>query len=108
MSLPRTVADVLREHVTLELECIDRMYLNVYQPKLQMEHKVYGFLREQRGAGAVSALFFQAMTKTFIQSIEAFSKRESIPLITFERNTRNATNFRPRQSPALLSPRRLL
>jgi hypothetical protein len=99
MSLPRTVADVLREHVTLELECIDRMYLNVYQPKLQMEHKVYGFLREQRGAGAVSALFFQAMTKTFIQSIEAFSKRESIPLITFERNTKKeelAADYRKR------------
>ena len=35
MSLPRTVADVLNEHVTLEVECIDRMYLNVYQPRLQ-------------------------------------------------------------------------
>ena len=35
MSLPRTVADVLREHVTLEVEGIDRMYLNVYQPRLQ-------------------------------------------------------------------------
>ena len=32
MSLPRTVADVLRDHVTLEVEGIDRMYLNVYQP----------------------------------------------------------------------------
>ena len=32
MSLPRTVADVLREHVTLEVEGIDRMYLNVYRP----------------------------------------------------------------------------
>ena len=34
MTLPRSVADVLASHVTLELECIDRMYLNVYQPKL--------------------------------------------------------------------------
>jgi hypothetical protein len=32
MTLPRSVADVLAEHVTMELECIDRMYLNVYQP----------------------------------------------------------------------------
>ena len=35
MSLPRTVAEVLREHVTLEVEGIDRMYLNVYVPALQ-------------------------------------------------------------------------
>ena len=88
MSLPRTVADVLREHVTLELECIDRLYLNVYQPNLQTERKVYGFLRQQHGAGAVSARHFQAMTKAFVENIEAFSKREGIPLITFERHTR--------------------
>jgi hypothetical protein len=30
MSLARSVAEVLDQHVTLELECIDRMYLNVY------------------------------------------------------------------------------
>jgi len=35
MSLPRTVADVIDRHVTLELESLDRLYLNVYQPKLQ-------------------------------------------------------------------------
>jgi hypothetical protein len=37
MSLPRTVAEILREHVTLDVECIDRMYLNAYVPQLQYE-----------------------------------------------------------------------
>jgi hypothetical protein len=37
MSLPRTVTAVLRDHVTFELECLDRLYLNVYQPHLQLE-----------------------------------------------------------------------
>jgi hypothetical protein len=41
MSLPRTVADVIREHVTLEVECIDRLYFNVCQPHLQREREVY-------------------------------------------------------------------
>ncbi len=35
MTLPRSAADVLAGHVTLKVECIDRMYLNVYQPRLQ-------------------------------------------------------------------------
>jgi|PeaSoiMetatran63_FD_contig_121_251920_length_789_multi_13_in_0_out_0_1 hypothetical protein len=35
MSLPRTVADVIASYVTLELDSLDRVYLNVYQPKLQ-------------------------------------------------------------------------
>jgi hypothetical protein len=35
MMLPRTVGDVLTNHVVLEVEYIDRLYLNVYYPPLQ-------------------------------------------------------------------------
>ena len=35
MKLARSVAEVLTEHVTLELESIDRLYLNLYVPLLQ-------------------------------------------------------------------------
>jgi hypothetical protein len=88
MSLPRSAGDVLRDHVTLELECIDRMYLNVYQPNLQREKGVFHFLREQRGAGALSSLYFQAMTTAFVQKIEAFAQQQKIPLVPFERKQR--------------------
>jgi hypothetical protein len=88
MSLPQTVADVLRDHITFELECVDRLYLNVYQPELQIERKVYRYLRTQHGAGAVSSRHFQTMTKAFVQSIEAFAKAMNIPLFTFDRHAR--------------------
>jgi hypothetical protein len=45
MSVARSVADVLRDHVVLELEAIDRMYLNVYVPHLQTVGAVVGYLR---------------------------------------------------------------
>ena len=32
MTVARSAAEVLDEHVTFELECIDRMYLNAYVP----------------------------------------------------------------------------
>ena len=35
MSVPQTVAEVLAKHVVLEVESIDRMYLNIYVPPLQ-------------------------------------------------------------------------
>jgi hypothetical protein len=35
MTIARSVSDVLRNHVVLEYEAIDRMYLNVYMPHLQ-------------------------------------------------------------------------
>ena len=49
MSVPRSVAELLKEHVTLEVEGIDRMYLNVYIPKLQRETGVASFFRFHRG-----------------------------------------------------------
>ncbi len=88
MSVPQSVADVIRSHVTLEVEGIDRMYLNVYQPGLQLERHVFGFLREQRGQGAVSSRCFQAMTETFIANVEAFAQRLNIPLVRFEHKAR--------------------
>jgi hypothetical protein len=103
MSLPLSVADVLREHVVFEIECVDHLYLNVFQPALQLERHVYRFLRDQRGAGAVSSRFFQAMTRQFVQSIEAFAAQQQIPLFPFEKNTRKedlAATYRAQFAPS--------
>jgi len=62
MSEPRTVAEILSGHVTLELASIDRMYLNVYVPKLQRVLGVVGFFKEQRGATVVSSVLMEPMT----------------------------------------------
>lgn len=88
MSVPQSVGDVIRSHVTLAVESIDRMYLNVYQPDLQLERRVFRFLRDQRGQGAVSSRCFQAMTQSFIERIEAFAQQQNIPLERFEHKAR--------------------
>lgn len=49
MTVAQSVADVLSSHVKLELECIDRMYLNVYVPQLQYDKGVVSFFRFHRG-----------------------------------------------------------
>ena len=55
MSIAQTVTEVLREHVTLEVESIDRMYLNLYVPKLQYEGGIASFFRYHRGATFASS-----------------------------------------------------
>jgi hypothetical protein len=45
MTIARSVADVIRDHVVLEYEAIDRMYLNVYVPTLQTIGGMVGYLR---------------------------------------------------------------
>ena len=41
-----SLAELLQEHVTLEVESIDRMYLNVYIAKLQRESGASWFLKQ--------------------------------------------------------------
>jgi hypothetical protein len=88
MSLPRTVAEVLREHVTLEVEGIDRMYLNVYVPDLQREQGVVWFLRHHRGHPFASSALMDPISKAFVAAIEAFVKQQGVPLLSFAKGQR--------------------
>ena len=49
MTLPRTAGEVLADHVTFEVECIDRMYLNVYVPQLQYATGLVSYIHRQLG-----------------------------------------------------------
>src|ERR1700752_2524364 len=88
MSLPRSVAEVLKDHVTLEVEGIDRMYLNVYQPRLQTDRGVAAVFRCHRGETFASSALMDPMSKAFIAAVDRFVARERIPLITFARGER--------------------
>ncbi len=88
MSVSRSVAEVLADHVTLEMEGIDRMYLNVYVPGLQREQGVACFFRFHRGNQFVSSALMDPISKAFIAGLEAFARKEKIPVITFHKGQR--------------------
>lgn len=88
MSIPRTVAEVLNKHVTFQLEGIDRMYLNLYVPRLQTDKAVAHFWRFHRGHRFASSALMDPMSKDFIRRLEDFAKANGIPLITFEKDQR--------------------
>src|SRR3954453_12700997 len=88
MSLPRSVADVLKQHVTLEVEGIDRMYLNAYQPRLQTDRGVAAFFRSHRGTTFASSALMNPMSQSFIAAVNRFVEDHRIPLITFAKGQR--------------------
>src|SRR5437868_9269128 len=88
MSLPRTAADVLKDHVTLEVEGIDRMYLNVYRPRLQTDRGVAAFFRFHRGETFASSALRAPMSTAFIDAVDRFVEQEQVPLITFAKGQR--------------------
>ena len=49
MAATVTVNDVLDGHVVLDLECLDRIYLNGYVPNLQVGGQVVSFLTQHLG-----------------------------------------------------------
>lgn len=85
MSLARTAAEVLRDHVTLEIEGIDRMYLNVYVPRLQYEGGVASFFRHHRGQRFASGALMAPMSKAFVEAIDKFVETHGVPLVNFEK-----------------------
>jgi hypothetical protein len=88
MSLPRTVAEILREHVTLDVEGIDRMYLNAYVPGLQYESGVAAFFRRHRGHPFASSALMEPISKAFVAAIHTFVHDQGVPLVTFEKGQR--------------------
>jgi len=88
MSVPQSVATILKDHVTLEVECLDRLYLNVYVPTLQRVPGVLRFFRDHRGQLIASSALMAPISAAFVAAIKAFAERENVPLIDFKRGQR--------------------
>jgi hypothetical protein len=83
-----TILELLREHVSLDLECVDRVYLNGYIPMLQFSGGLVYFLEHQRGQMIASPALLGEITETFAAQVKAFAEREGIPLVHFEKGQR--------------------
>jgi hypothetical protein len=88
MTLPRTVAEVLCDHVVFEVECIDRMYLNVYVPQLQHAGGLLGYVHRQLGLPIASTAPLARITDRFAAAVRRFAEREAIPWVDFAKGQR--------------------
>jgi len=84
----KNVAEILTNHVTFELEAIDRMYLNAYVPSLQTGGGFVYFVKTQLGAVVPSTMMVAPMSERFVASIERFVATQAIDLVTFEKGQR--------------------
>lgn len=99
MSVPRSVADVIQNHVTLAVESIDRLYLNVYQPKLQTEQQAACFFRFHRGQPVASSALMGVMTDAYLKEVAGFVVQHKIPVVQFSKGQRKddvAAEYRKR------------
>jgi hypothetical protein len=88
MKITHSLAQLQKDHIVMELECIDRMYLNAYVPKLTSEGGIAAFCRGYLGHRFASTKQAVAMTQAFVKSIEAFIQREDLELVRFQKGQR--------------------
>jgi len=84
----KNVAEILQNHVTFELEAIDRLYLNAYVPSLQTGAGFVYFLKTQLGVRVPSTVMIAPMTQRFVDAMERFAETEGVDLVTFEKGQR--------------------
>ncbi|MFZ1106674.1 MAG: hypothetical protein WAN86_28070 [Hyphomicrobiaceae bacterium] len=84
----QSVADILRDHVQLSVEGIDRMYLNVYVPQLQCEQGVVRFFKYHRGQPLPSAALMSPLSRGFVAQLERFVTEHDLPLVQFRKGER--------------------
>jgi len=88
MTLPRSVADVLADHVVFEIECIDRMYCNVYVPQLQHAGGLLGYIQRQLGLPIASTAPLGRVTDAFSTAMRRFARDHDVPWVDFVKGQR--------------------
>lgn len=95
MAAAPSLAELLDGHVTLDLECFDRLYLNGYIPALQTPGGVVYFLHDHRGHPIPSPALFGPIGDAFRAAVAAFAHDNDIPVIRFKRGQRKLDVIRP-------------
>src|SRR3982750_258205 len=96
-----TIPELLDGHVTLEVECLDRLYLNGYIGRLATGVGLVRFMREQLGKPVASPVVLGQISEKFRETVKTLAQQDSIPVYQFRHKERKddiAHEFR-RQRP---------
>jgi hypothetical protein len=92
-----SIPELLDGHTTLEVECLDRLYLNGYIGQLATGPGLCFFLREQLGKPIPSPVVLGQISEKFRNAVKALAEGEEIPLYQFRHKERKddiANEFR--------------
>lgn len=90
-----SVNDLLDGHAGLDIECLDRIYLNGYVPTLQYGGHVALFMSDHLGLPIPSPAIMEKIGAAFRRAVTAFTQRQQIPLVRFAKTDRKQDVMRP-------------
>ena len=100
-----TVNEVLGGHVKLDIECLDRVYLNAYVPILQSSAQVVAFMTGHLGLPIPSPALFDRWAR-FRRAVPSFAEANDIPWIRFAKDQPKAEVMAPHLKRAAADGRR--
>jgi hypothetical protein len=89
-----TVNDVLDGHVGLDLECMDRIYLNGYVPNLQVGGQVVSFMTAHLGYPIPSPAIMERIGTAFRRAVTTFADTNHVPVVRFGKGDRKIDMMR--------------
>src|ERR1700747_1671963 len=89
------ISSLLDDHVVLKYDCVDRIFLNGYLPKLQSPDQLSWFLCQHRGQEIPRYALLGEMTASFIKGVQKMAEDGGIPVVHFERRQRKEAIARP-------------
>ena len=90
-----TVNDVLDGHVGLDVECLDRIYLNGYVPNLQVGGQVVSFMTAHLGNPIPSPAIMEKIGTAFRTAVDRFAADNKIAVVRFGKDDRKIEVMRP-------------
>lgn len=81
-----TVNEILANKITLDVECVDHVYLNGYVKYLQLPGGLITFIREQLGFPIPSPMVLPPVTKAFREAVEKFAAAQGLTIVEFAKS----------------------
>jgi len=81
-----TIKDILTDRITLDIECVDRVYLNGYVKHLQLPGGLITFIREQLGFPIPWPMVLAPVSDAFRKAVEAFAQAHGLTIVDFAKD----------------------
>ena len=82
------INELLDGHTRLAVDCLDRIYLNVYVPNLQVGGQVVQFLTHHRGNPVPSPALFEKIGTRFREAVRRYAEAQGIPILALKKPDR--------------------
>jgi hypothetical protein len=90
-----TAGELLDGHSALDIECLDRIYLNAYVPILQSSGQVVAFMTQYLGKPIPSPALMEQIGTRFRRSVESYASCNGIPWVKFGKGDRKIDVMQP-------------